>query len=129
MHLIQVCGLAVKSDFYVRNAQLFNIYDFFINDQKHKFNSFCPISSYDSIHSLQIHYGYIGYTENWAGVEIVEILIMLVVVVLPRPRQLCLGSRVLSISIYLIKWVEWVCHDQMTQLLDIYTGHKIVVHT
>ena len=59
MHLIQVCGLAVKSDFYVRNAQLFNIYDFFINDQKHKFNSFCPISSYDSIHSLRIHCG------NW----------------------------------------------------------------
>ena len=28
MHLIQVCGLAVKSDFYGRNAQLFNIYDF-----------------------------------------------------------------------------------------------------
>ena len=64
MHLIQVCGLAVKSDFYVRNAQLFNIYDFFINDQKHKFNSFCPISSYDSIHILQIHCGYIRYTEN-----------------------------------------------------------------
>ena len=49
------------------------------------------------------HYGYIGYTENRAGVEIVQIRIMLVVVVLPRPRQLCLGSRVLSISIYLIK--------------------------
>ena len=37
------------------------------------------------------------------GGEIVQILIMLVVVVVPRPLQLCLGSRVLSISIYLIK--------------------------